>query len=309
MKLDIDPILPAMMLGITMANLAPRQSKSIFGLVERFSAPVYTAFFVVAGAHMKFGSIGSPIAITIIVYTLLRIAGKMTGSWFGAKYSHAPVVVRKYLGICLLPQAGVAIGLAILSVQLFEAQLAHTIIMVVMTGIFLMEIFGPMLVKLGVKKAGEVGLNITEEDLVQSYRVEDVMETEVAVISAGTSMGEVIQVVSDTDSSYYPVIDNDKTLIGAITLEGIRSTFTTQELHDWLVALDIMEPIESKVTPEMALADAFEKTGRLGLEHLPVVVSDEDDRFAGVLNCRAVHRSLSAEVLSRQQKADSIAAV
>ena len=309
MKLDIDPILPAMMLGITMANLAPRQSKSIFGLVERFSAPVYTAFFVVAGAHMKFGSIGFLIAITIIVYTLLRIAGKITGSWFGGKYSHAPAVVRKYLGICLLPQAGVAIGLAILSVQLFEAQLAHTIIMVVMTGTFLMEIFGPMLVKVGVKKAGEVGLNITEEDLVQSYRVADVMETEVAMISAGTSMGEVIQVVSDTDSSYYPVIDSNKTLIGAITLEGIRSTFTTQELHDWLVALDIMEPIETKVTPEMALADAFEKTGRLGLEHLPVVVSDEDDRFAGVLNCRAVHRSLSAEVLSRQQKADSIATV
>ncbi|GAI29337.1 unnamed protein product, partial [marine sediment metagenome] len=49
---DIDPILPAMTLGITIANLVPRQSKGIFGLVGKFSPPIYTSFFVLAGAHM-----------------------------------------------------------------------------------------------------------------------------------------------------------------------------------------------------------------------------------------------------------------
>ena len=56
-------------------------------------------------------------------------------------------------------------------------------------------------------------------------------------------------------------------------------------------------------------AEAFERVKRLDISHLPVVNSKEDDRFVGVLNCRAVRRSLSAEVLSRQQKADSMAQV
>jgi Mg/Co/Ni transporter MgtE len=120
-------------------------------------------------------------------------------------------------------------------------------------------------------------------------------------------LSEVIKVVSGTSSFYYAVVDNDNKLIGGITLDGIRNTFATQELNDWLVALDIAEPVVIKVTPEVPLGEAFERTKHLDIEHLPVVISNEDDGFVGVLNCRAVRRSLSAEVLSRQQKADSMA--
>jgi hypothetical protein len=56
----------------------------------------------------------------------------------------------------------------------------------------------------------------------------------------------------------------------------------------------------------MALSEAFEKTERLNIDYLPVVASSENDKFVGVLNCRAVRRLLSAKVLSRQQKANSI---
>jgi CBS domain-containing protein len=157
-----------------------------------------------------------------------------------------------------------------------------------------------------VKKAGEVGLNITEEDLIETYSVSDVMYTKASVISAGMSLREVRKIVSNTESFYYPVVDGDKKLIGAITLDSIRNTFATQELNDWLVALDIMEPVVATATPDIALSEAFEKTRRLDIEHLPVVASEEDNRFVGVLNCRSVRRLLSAEVLSRQQKADSI---
>jgi len=216
-------------------------------------------------------------------------------------------VVRRYLGICLLPQAGVAIGLAILASQQFYSELGHTIVIVVMTGTFLMEILGPILVKVGVRKAGEVGLNITEDDLIRTYSVGDVMDSNVPIISAGMSLSEVIKVVSSTEGYYYSVVDGNKNLIGAVTLDGIRNTFATQELNDWLVALDIMEPIISKVTPDVSLSDALEKIRRLDIEYVPVVASSEDDRLLGVLGSRAVRRTLSAEVLSRQQKADIIA--
>jgi len=154
---------------------------------------------------------------------------------------------------------------------------------------------------------GEAGLNITEDDLIKTYKVSDVMETDVPVIPAGTPLSEVIKIVSDTDNFYYPVVDSDKKLIGGITLSGIRNTFTTQELNDWLVALDIVEPVIARVKPDAVLSDAFDKAARLDLGHLPVVAGDEDNSYVGVLNCRAVRRQLAAEVLSRQQKADSAA--
>ena len=84
----------------------------------------------------------------------------------------------------------------------------------------------------------------------------------------------------------------------------IRNTFSTQELNEWLVAMDIMQPIISKITPDIELAEALEKSDKLYIQHLPVVCSDKDDTIVGVLDSQAVHRSLSAEVLSRQQKAD-----
>jgi hypothetical protein len=59
----------------------------------------------------------------------------------------------------------------------------------------------------------------------------------------------------------------------------------------------------------MSLSEAFEITKRLDLEHLSVIESNESDKYVGILNCRAVHRLLSAEVLSRQQKADNIQCV
>ena len=77
-------------------------------------------------------------------------------------------------------------------------------------------------------------------------------------------------------------------------------------VNSHIVALDIAEPIIAKVTPNIELSEALNKTKRLDIAHMPVTVSGQDDTFVGVLDCRAVHRALSAEVLSRQRKADSI---
>ena len=137
----------------------------------------------------------------------------------------------------------------------------------------------------------------------------DVMDRGPTVLSPGTSLSEIIKIVSTTESSYYPVVDDGKRVIGAITLAGIRNTFTTQELNDWLVALDVMESVIARVGPETALSEAFELARRVDVEHVPVTSSVENNDFVGLLDCRAVRRALSAEVLARQQKADSIHSV
>ncbi len=305
-RLEFDVILSSMACGATLINLSPRRSLKSFEIVRRFSPPVYVLFFVIIGARLKV-SMTAQIWLLALVYVLGSVVGKTTGSYLGSVYSKASSPLRKYLGFCLYQQGTIAIALLIMASHRFEGPVRDMMLSVIILGVFVLQFIGPLCTKIGVKKAGEVGMNITEEDLIKTKNVGDVMDKDVPVISAGMLLSEVIRIVSGTNNFFYPVVDNDNKLIGGITLDGIRNTFATQELNDWLVALDIVEPVILKVTPDVPLAEAFERTKHLDLEHLPVVVSNEDDRFIGVLNCRAVRRSLSAEVLSRQQKADSMA--
>ncbi len=304
---DIGPILPAMTLGITMANLAPRRSKSIFGLVEKFSPPIYISFFVLAGAHIEFGRLATWVVVMTVVYILCRAAGKVVGCWFGARYSGAPAAVRKYLGICLLPQAGVAIGLAILAGRQFNAELGKTIIMVIMTATFLMEILGPMLVKFGVKKAGEVGLNVTEEDLIKMYTVKDVMDAKPTSIAQDLPLHQILEVFSTSDSVYYPVIDSQSRIIGIITIADIKEMFANREVAGWLLACDVAEPVLDKTTPQKPLEEAMERMRRYDLENMPVVAGSDSDELVGVLDYRKALRKISAEVLHRRKVADEAA--
>jgi len=303
----IDPILPAMTLGITVANLMPRESKGTFKLVEKFSPPIYVSFFVLAGAHMEFGKLAFWLVIIIVAYTLCRAAGKVVGCWFGARYSGAPAVVRKYLGICLLPQAGVAIGLAILAGQQFNAELGRIIIMVVMTATFVTEIVGPMLVKVGVKKAGEIGLNITEEDLIKTYTVKDVMDTRPTSIAQDLPLHQILEVFSTSDNVYYPVIDSQSRITGIITIADIKEMFANQDVAGWLLACDVTEPVLDKTTPDKPLEEAMERMRRYDLENMPVVAGGESDELVGVLDYRKTLRKISAEVLHRRRVADEMA--
>jgi Kef-type K+ transport system membrane component KefB len=304
--LKVESILATMTLGTTLVNLRPKRCQPLFNLTEKFSPPIYVLFFVLVGARLQLGHIPFWMISLAIVYVLGRTLGKMSGSWFGAYISHSPAAVRKYLGMCLFSQAGVAIGLSIIASHRFGGDFGEAIILIITSTTFLVQIIGPPCVRIGVKKAGEVGLNVTEEDLIQTYKVADIMNTKVPIIFAGDSLSRVVSTVSNTNDFYYPVIDNQQNLIGVITLDGIRNSFATQQLNDWLVSLDIMEPIVGKITEDTPLSEAFEKAKRLDIEYLPVISSDQENKFCGILNCREARRQLTTEVLSRQQKADNI---
>ncbi len=302
----IDPILPAMTFGITIANLSPRRSKNTFSLIEKFSPPLYTAFFVLAGAHMRFSMLTGWMIAMIVVYVLCRAFGKIAGSWFGARYSGATATVRKYLGICLLPQAGVAIGLAILASQQLGEEFSDLIIMVTMTGTFLMEIFGPMMVKVGVKKAGEVGLNITEEDLIKTYQVKDVMDAQPVTIGQGTPLHEILEIFSRTDMVCYPVVDNDGRIVGIITVAGIKEMFASQDVAGWLLACDVAESVKDITFPAEPLEDVIDHMRHYNLETMPVISPRDRDKLVGMLDLPKTMRKISAEVLHRRQRADGM---
>jgi len=302
----LDVILTSMAVGVTLVNIESRKTTGTFQLMRRFATPIYILFFVMVGARLQIHTVNLMILLLVVAYVSGSIVGKTGGAYLGALYSRAVKTVRRYLGFCLYPQGGIAIGLLMMASGRFEQQVASTMLLVVIIGAFVLQIIGPIGVKIGAKKAGEVGLNVTEEDLVATYSVSDVMDAGAVVIPAGTSLSEVIRIVGGTVNFYYPVVDVNKRLIGAITLDGIRNTFATQELNDWLVALDIAEPVVDIVTPGVELSEAFEKTRQLDIEYVPVAASEDLDRYVGLLDCRAVRRRIAAEVLARQQKADSM---
>ena len=302
--LKVGSILTAMALGASFVNFLPRRSKGVFEAVAKSAPPFYVLFFVLAGARTVVTNMGTWVFALATVYLVGRTAGKTVGAWWGAKRSGAPDVVRKYLGMCLLSKAGVAIGLAILASHTFGGSLGQTLVVVVMATTFLLELVGPPFVKLGVKMAGEIGLNITEEDLTEECTVADMMDRDPPVLQAGLTRARVIEMFTKSDTSCYPVLDRANKVVGMVTLDGIKAALSASDLPDGLVlATDIMEPAYDKTTPDRPLAEVMEDMKELDIQAMPVVGA-EDDNMVGLLDVAAVNRRLSAEVLRRRQQAD-----
>jgi len=305
--LELDVILAAISMGIVMVNYSPRQTAKSFELTRRLAPVIYIMFFVMTGARMDISGLGGVAVILAVIYILGSLVGKTVGAYAGAFYSSAVPSIRKNLGWCLYPQGTMAVALLLMASARFDGPIQETMIAVIIVGMFVLQVIGPISTTAAMKRAGEAGLNIREQDLIIQCKVGDVMNTDVPVIEAGQLISEVIRVIGGTRGAYYCVVDHEHKLIGALTVDGIRQTFTTQEINDWLVALDVMEHIAEQVTPDTKLIDAMELSQILGIQYMPVVDSLDSSRFMGILDIEAVHRNLQAQVLTKQQEADKMA--
>lgn len=306
-----DVILSAMIFGLTVANLAPRRSRDTFELIKGFAPPIYVLFFVMVGAHLSLESMKSWTVLALAgAYILGRSGGKMAGAWLGATFSRAAQSVRNYLGMCLFSQGGVAVGLAIIATHRFSKEVdgivpGEIIVSVVIATTFVVEILGPPMVKLGVKKAGEVGLDVTEKDLIESYTVADVMEKHPPVLQENSPAGHILKVFSDYESLCYPVVDAQGKLTGVITIGEVKEAFTTQAFQEWVLAFDLMEPVLDKTTAQTPLHEALDRMREFKLDYLPVVAGKDDDQLLGLVEQRSVNRALAEEIVRRQNVAEN----
>lgn len=158
----LSSILVPMTIGIVLTNMINKEAfKTQTKVVDKFTPPLMIAFFTLAGAELDFNILLSA-GIIGIIYVIARIIGKYFGAYLGAIIAKAPKTIRNHLGITLLPQGGVAIGMVI-SAASELGDLGKTIQTIVLSGIFIYELFGPILVKYTLQKAGEVHLNDSEE--------------------------------------------------------------------------------------------------------------------------------------------------
>ena len=312
--LEVETILAAMMLGAVLANKAPRRSGSAFEIVERFAPPIFVLFFVLVGAHLHFDRSSMPLWVLGLIGTYIfgLVVGKMSGSYLGARWAGAPAPVRKYLGMCMLCQAGVAVGLALRSAEMFPESnggmdVGAIVITVIAGAIFILEIAGPPCVKYAAHKSGEAGLDVTEEDLMASYTVADMVDRTAPAFPQGAPLAVILRTIADTDAMSYPVTDNDGRLVGIISLNDLKQGFGTEGLTMWLVAFDLMQPVAETATEETPLADSVERMREMNLDCLPVLSGQadrEDGHLVGMIELRRVERTLSQEILRRHQQAD-----
>ncbi len=301
-SMNVDMILAAMFLGVTVVNYSPRKSKEVFSLVERFAPPIYVLFFVLVGAKLDVKYMNIPILTIGFVYLIGRTIGKIIGSNLGARFSGAPKAVQQYLPLCLFSQAGVAIGLSLLADQRFPGDIGNALVIIVAAATFILEIAGPPFVKFAVARAGEVGLNITEEDIIRQSTAEDVMDKQTPLIFENMSLSQILRVLSESNYLYYPVVDRNNKLLGIITIDNIRNTFATSELGSLLLAHDLMEPVVTVTAPNTSLSEVKEIMGRYGLEYLPVVT--KNNKVVGCLESRMIQRQISRKIVELQKEVE-----
>lgn len=304
LTLGVDMLLAAMTLGVMVSNFVPKKSKETFKLVEGFTPPIYVLFFVLVGAKFNVSHITGPIIILGIVYLVSRTAGKSIGSYIGSRISGAPITIQKYLPLCLLTQAGVAIGLSILASHYFPGYIGNTIVVIITATTLILELVGPTLVKLAVTRAGEAGLNITEEEIIQYSRVEEFMDKKSPTIHENMHLTALLKLFSESDNLYYPVTNENRELKGIITVENLRKTFLDMDLNELLLAVDIMEPVIATTSSKSTVAEARAILHRYNIDYLPVV--DENDVLEGFIERQKLNRFVTTQIIEVQKKADSL---
>jgi len=163
-------ILTTMILGITIVNRSPRHGRYIRFTIEQAGPVIYVLFFALVGARFQLQLLPA-MGLLGVAYVALRSLGKFTGAWLGGMVGGAEPAVRNNLGFGLLSQAGVAIGLALESARRFSAYgedgkaLGSLIINVIAATTFVVQIIGPIFVKIAIGRAGEIGQAKKNEDV------------------------------------------------------------------------------------------------------------------------------------------------
>ena len=155
LNLGFSSLLVCMMLGVVFCNRCPL-SADLMERSDRWTAPLLALFFVLSGAELELDVLANVSVVVIgLVYMVARSAGKYLGAYFSCAISGCDDNVKKYLGVTLLPQAGVALGMSALAGELGAAD-GSIVRNITLFGVLIYELIGPMLTKIALTKAGDI---------------------------------------------------------------------------------------------------------------------------------------------------------
>ena len=165
---DISPLLGCMAMGTVYINLS--EDDKLFKQLNYFSPPILLLFFVRSGLSFDLtalfspsGAVGpAPLLLVGVLYFVVRIAGKYLGSYLGCLAAHKSPTVRNYMGLALIPQAGVAIGLAALGARSLGGEMGQALETIILASSILYELIGPPCAKLSLHLSGSYSDKLEE---------------------------------------------------------------------------------------------------------------------------------------------------
>ena len=188
MALDISPLLGCMAMGMIYINTTG--DERLFRQLNYFSPPILLLFFVRSGLSFDLGSllehsenVGSvPLLAVGVVYFLVRILGKYTGAFTGCKMAGKPKKTSRFLGLALIPQAGVAIGLAALGAREIGGEMGRALETIILSSSVLYELIGPPSAKLALFMSGSYSNSLEETVAVPESTAEGIPKTEAELL-------------------------------------------------------------------------------------------------------------------------------
>ena len=154
-EITFSSLLVCMMLGTVFCNICPLADE-LMDKADKWTGPLYCLFFVLSGAELQLGVFAEiGMVIVGIIYIIFRSGGKYLGSALSAKVMHCDPNVTKYLGITLLPQAGVALGMSLQAAQMLGED-GSMIRSITLFSVLIYELIGPTLTKIALTKSGDI---------------------------------------------------------------------------------------------------------------------------------------------------------
>ncbi len=158
-KIGFSPLLTCMMFGTVFCNVC-KTSEEMMERTERWTKPLFMLFFVISGASLELSVFTKPVFVVIgVIYIITRSLGKYFGTMGSAKAVSCDKNTVKYLGITLLPQAGVALGMVstVSSDEVFgKTQIGSTVRFIILFAVLVYEIIGPVMTKWALTKSGDI---------------------------------------------------------------------------------------------------------------------------------------------------------
>ncbi len=311
-SLDMDHLLASLVLGVTLANSSPRWHRLQVSL-RQVDYLLYVAFFVLAGANLHLETLGH-IGLLGVAYVLARTLGKWLGAAIGARLGAFGQREQHYVGLALLAQAGVAIGLASKLSQQWPAggRLLET---VVLGSVVVFELVGPLAVRHGLVRAGEVpilsllqkrapqgaleGMHSVAEHfrsalgLPAGHRLDDpgdilvrhVMRQNVETVRHDTPYYDLLRVIAHSRYDRFPVVDGQGRFMGMINYTEIRNLLFEPSLVPLVVAGDLATAASHALSPDMPLREALKTLQQnRNISFFPVVHPENPQRLLGILS-------------------------
>ena len=171
------------------------------------------------------------------------------------------------------------------------------VVYVVTSTTLILQIVGPAMVKLALKRSGEAGKNITEDDVIANMHVMDVIDDKLITIEQKAPVAKAVEYFTENDALFYPVLDKNKHICGILTFESLKDIMGDRDSWEWLLVADVMMPVVDSTTPNESLKTVYDKMLQLKIDQMPVLDNAESKKVLGMLDVRNIRQKVNAELL------------